>query len=251
MQFSGVKRARVTVPLRTVYAKRVGKRSLRIAKWTRGLASKSGLKAMLNKTYRFKRTVVIQGAIRSGVNTAAPGGGTVAMSFSLGQINYQRSEQGGAVQIFNVPVPAASELTALFQQWKIDKVVIKAVPSRNSADYQAGIPVNPGFPTFTTLLSVIDYDDNDTPLTVTPLQEHGDCRIDMMDRIKTYTLRPKFNAVVAAAPGTTSVGPPMRGFLDCAQPNIEHNGIKFSIIAEQARTVDLYVDIFYVMRGSK
>lgn len=202
-------------------------------------------------TYKFKRTVVFQGALQSGTNTNAAGGGTLALSFSLGQVNWQRSVQAGAVASGNISVPASTELTNLFQQYKIDKVIIKAVPSRNSSDYGDGIPVIPGFPTFSTVLSVVDYDDNDAPTTIAPLQEHGDCSVKMMDRIHNYSLRPKFVGVVTGAPGTTVAGPPTRGFLDCAQPNIEHNGIKFGLVAEQNRFVDLYIDIYYIMRGSK
>lgn len=217
----------------------------------RGMIGSKSARAFLERSYKFKRTVVFQAAIQSGTNTALPGGGTLALSFALGNVYWQRSVQGGAVATGSIPVPAASELTNLFQQWKIDKVIIKAVPSRNMADYSDGIPVTPGYPTFSTLLSVVDYDDNDAPLTIGPLQECGDCTIRMMDKIHTYALKPKFVGVVTGAPGTTVAGPPTRGYLDCAQANIEHNGIKFGMIAEQSRYIDLYIDIYYTMRGSK
>lgn len=201
--------------------------------------------------YRFKRTVFIQGALQSGTNTALPGGGTLGLSFSLGQVNVTSAIQGTSQAVYNVAVPGNTEFTNLFQQYKIEKVRIKLVPSRNMATYDNGIPVTPGFPVFTTCLQVIDYDDNTAPTTVAPLQEHSECKIMMMDGIKSTTLYPKFIGVVTGAPGTTVAGPTARGFLDCSQPNIEHNGIKFGLIAEQSRSVDVYCEIFYAMKGSK
>lgn len=245
-----IKRGRSSAYGRTA-AKKASRRRLLRPYWARGLVKASSVKRMVDMTYKFKRTVVFQGALQSGTNTNAAGGGTLALSFSLGQVNWQRSIQGGAVANGNLTVPASSELTALFQQYKIDKVVIKAIPSRNSADYSDGVPVIPGLPTFSTVLSVIDYDDNDAPTTIAPLTEHGDCTIKMMDKIHNYVIKPKFVGVVTGAPGTTVAGPPTRGFLDCAQPNIEHNGIKFGLVAEQNRFIDMYIDIYYTMRGSK
>lgn len=231
--------------------KRASKRMIMLPSWAKKARYTKAISSMVNRLYKFKRTVVFQGAITSGTNTSLPGGGTLALSFSLGNVYWEKAVQGGLTTTGNIAVPASSELTNLFQQWKIDKVVCKAVPSRSSADYSDGIPTVPGYPTFSTLLSVIDYDDNTAPTTIAPLQEHGDCRIEMMDKIKNYTVKPKFSGVVTGAPGTTVSGPPMRGFLDCAQPNIEHNGLKFGLVAEQNRWVDLYIDIYYTMRGSK
>lgn len=236
---------------RTLRGKRASKRMMVLPAWAKKARASRSIANFVNRTYKFKRTVVIQGALQSGTNTGLPGGGTVALSFSLGQVNMSRSIQGGAAANSNIAVPGVSEMTALFQQWKIDKVVVKIIPTRNSADIVDAIPVVPGYPTFPTLLTVIDYDDNDAPTTIAPLQEHGDCSIKMLDRIHSQTVKPKFTGVVTGAPGTTVAGPPMRGFLDCAQPNIEHNSVKFGFIAEQARFADLYVDIYYTMRGSK
>lgn len=218
--------------------------------YAKGLVSKSN-RAMLEKTYVFKRTVLIQGLLQSGVNSALPGGCVVGLSVSLDTINVNRSVQGAASVSTNYSVPGASDMTNLFQQYKIDKFKIRIVPSRPDADIASTIPTLPLIPGFPTLITVTDYDDNNATTSVAPLQECGDNRIDMLDKMKTFTVRPKFVGVVTGAPGTTVAGPPMRGFLDVAQPSIEHNAIKFGYIAQAFSYADAYVDIYYTMRGSK
>lgn len=247
------KRARSAGPV--TYSRRRGGRRvstsrLRMPAYTKGMISKTNA-AMLNKTYVFKRTVLIQGLLQSGVNAALPGGCTVGLSVSLDQVNYNRSIQGGASVATNIAVPGASDMTNLFQQYKIDKFKVRLVPARPDADIASTIPVLPLLPGFPTVISVTDYDDNNATTSVQPLQEHGDNRITMLDKMATYTVRPKFVGVVTGAPGTTVAGPPMRGFLDCAQASIEHNAIKFGFVAQAFSFVDAYVDIYYTMRGSK
>lgn len=223
---------------------------LRANKMARGMTSRRAITNMVNRTYRFKRTVVIEGLLQSGT-AALPGGCVVGMSFSLGQINVNRSIQNGAVTVINTAVPAVTEMQNLFQQWKIEKVIVRIVPSRPDADIASGIPVSPLIASFPTLLSVTDYDDNNATTTVAPLQEHGDCKITMLDGIKSFAVVPKFVGVVTGAPGTTVAGPPTRGYLDCEQPNIEHNGIKFGLISQANYAASAYIDIFYTMRGTK
>lgn len=235
---------------RYIGGRRAGRTSMAAPFWSRGLVKRSSVKKMVERLYKFKRTVVIEGLLQSGT-AAAPGGCVVGLSFSLGQINFNRSIQGGAAASINVAVPGVSEMTALFQQYKVTKAVVKIVPSRPDADLASGIPVSPLIAGFPTLLSVTDYDDNEATTTVAPLQECGDCRITMLDGIKTFTVKPKFVGVVTGAPSTTVAGPPTTGFLDCAQPNIEHNGIKFGLIAQANYAASAYIDIYYTMRGSK
>lgn len=235
---------------RYIGGRRAGTRTMMAPFWTRGLVKRGSVKKMVERTYKFKRTVVIEGLLQSG-SAALPGGCVVGLSFSLGQINFNRSIQGGAVTSTNVAVPGVAEMTSLFQQYKVTKAVIKIVPSRPDGDLATGIPVSPLIAGFPTLLSVTDYDDNDATTTVAPLQECGDCRITMLDGIKTYTVKPKFVGVVTGAPGTTVAGPPTTGFLDCAQANIEHNGVKFGLIAQANYAASAYIDVYYTMRGSK
>lgn len=229
---------------------RMFKSALMRPRLARGMIRNSQIKTMQNRTYKFKRTIVFEGALQGGV-AGLPGGCTLALSFSLGQVNWSRSIQGGAAATGNISVPASTEMTNLFQQYKIDKVTVRVVPARPDADIASTLPTLPLLPGFPTLLAVTDYDDNDAPTTVAPLQECGDCTIKMLDSIKNYTVYPKFVGVVTGAPGTTVAGPPMRGFLDCAQPNIEHNGIKFGFISQPFTYASLYIDVFYTMRGSK
>lgn len=124
-------------------------------------------------------------------------------------------------------VPNYSELVALFDSYQIDKVKVMLTPVKNQLN--TGISIDTP-----RLHYCIDYDDGSPPGTVTEMQEYATYKVCEANRPLTIWLKPKislqtFRTGLAEAYCRPDAYIQQHLLLDCANPDIQHYGLKFAI----------------------
>ena len=142
---------------------------------------------------------------------------------TLGSINFLMSQ----VQNF-------TEITTLFDQYRIAQVVVQFSPRTFNAN---DLP-----PVFT----VIDYDDSNTPSALGELREYATLLINPGGTYFERVLNPKFTT--AAYSGTFTSYAVSGGWVDSASPNVEWYGIKYGIPAGATTNSNYYqIDVSYIL----
>jgi len=119
-------------------------------------------------------------------------------------------------------VPSSTDFTTLFDQYRIDYVVIRAIPVRgNVHDITAGT-------NYATTLSVIDYDDSTTPASMNELREFETVMSHHALDTIVRTVRPRI-AVAAYSGVFTSFANVGKTWIDVASPSVQHYGCKIGI----------------------
>jgi len=158
----------------------------------------------LNKLYHFKRkqtaTLISQ----------------VALSDTLGSLQFTFSGMNGY-----------SELTVLFDSYRIDFVEVQFKPMFNMlAVTSAGSIVSP------FLYTVIDLDDATTPGTLGELLEYATVKETSFDKPVTRTLTPMAAKALYDGSVFTSYGMNTgERWVDCNSPGVKHYGVKYGIQA--------------------
>lgn len=119
-----------------------------------------------------------------------------------------------------------TELTALFDEYRINCVVLSFIPRPNVVQVLANgneVPNN-YVPTFHY---AIDYDDANLVSNVDQLAEYGNYHFTEFNKKINVKIKPKF--ATAAYSGAFTSYKPGKGWLDCASPGIQHYGLKFAV----------------------
>jgi len=142
-------------------------------------------------------------------------------------------------------VVGSSDFTNLFDEYRINCVVVKLIPRVNTVQTLANgteIPNN----YVPNLHWVYDYDDANVPSNTDTLLEYGNYRVKAFDRPITWKIKPKY--ALAAYSGAFTSYKPMRGWLDVASPSIQHYGVKFAVDTLQPSQYTSFVirPIYYI-----
>lgn len=146
-----------------------------------------------------------------------------------------QSNAAGAMSFALSSLPNATEFTALFDQYKIMKVKLDFIPFGDNVNLPistmsgANGLVSPGGP----LVTAIDYDDNNVPGTAADLIQYQASRVTPIPKRLKMTLRPKFATEVYRSAIATGYGA-RTGWLDCANSDIPHYGVKYYMNAPSA-----------------
>lgn len=187
------------------------KRYTALRRLARGALRRRGRARVLKRGYRrprfrqpvhsFKRTYYERSAIRIDNTTPTYNGGYV---FKLDQ------------------VPGYAELTALYDQYRIAKVVFEIIPQFNiNALGVSGAP---------SLHTAIDYDDITAPPNLETLLEYGSYKQTRGTSIHKRILVPRTAAI--AFQSATTVGYTLgrsRQWIDEQSPSVPHYGLKLFI----------------------
>lgn len=141
----------------------------------------------------------------------------------------------GGIYFRLIDVPGSSEFTSLFDQYRIDKVRVRFMPRANSAE----VGTNQGM---VKLFTAIDYDDISPAASIQDLLQYQNCRFQPTTRMSSRTLKPKHAVEVYQSAVSTGYG--MRtGWLDVANPSVQHYGIKWALqqLPAGAQTFDLHI----------
>lgn len=135
------------------------------------------------------------------------GAGALALTFSLDQ------------------VASSAEFTTLFDQYRLDRVVVHV--SWSNTALGSGT-VNPDSITAPVLRYLRDYDDNTTP-TDTAMRQHSQTKQFSVARDQTYTISLKPAMLTPVYRGAASADgylPSWNKFIDCGRADVPHFGLK-------------------------
>lgn len=127
---------------------------------------------------------------------------------------------------FNFQLANCSQVSTfgdLFDQYRINKVVIKLMPRAQTTHANGtAIGTTPSY-----MYHVCDYDDANVPATLNEILEYENCRtVSTCDgKVHTITLKPHI-ALAAFSGAFTSYANARNQWLDCASTTIQHYGWK-------------------------
>lgn len=125
-----------------------------------------------------------------------------------------------------------TRFTAIYDQYRIDKVIVTFRPAMGQVvnkpydDTTTGVLAN-ACPRFVT---AIDFDDNSTPSSLDELMSRSGSRTTLATKQQVRAFKPKRLIQVFRTLTTTGYMPDATNrFLDCAQTDIPHYGLKYAL----------------------
>jgi len=185
--------------------------------------SKSMSYRTLSKPFRFirhKELSVIQNVCGAGP-TPAP---------TLGGMNFTLAD-----------VPAYTEFTALFDQYRIAWVRVEFFPCFDSSQAALfGAQAAQYFPFYTA----VDYDDSSAPASVDAICQYSNCQRHQLGKKFTVFIRPRcLSMIYRSAVATDYALAPYGQWLDCGNASTPHYGLHYAIqeMAQLAGTINLWI----------
>ena len=150
-------------------------------------------------------------------------------TFTLSPISTGTSPVFGAYAFSISDLPNYTEFTALFDQYRINKLVVRYVPNHNSSEVGATKALM-------EFNSVLDFNDQVAPTALTQLYEYANWRMTRGNAIHTRVFTPAVLSLVATTSAIAYQGDQSKWkqWLATSQTDIEHYGIKYAIGATQA-----------------
>lgn len=188
------KRGRFDIPRRS---RRVRRRRAVWGSKTRRLAFPRG--ARVPNLHHFKRVAQL-----TAINASSSGNVIGSLAFTFSQI------------------PNNAEFTALFDQYRINKIKLQLIPNFTGSDLNPTSSVV----ALPNIWSVIDYDDNTSPANLNDLLQYPNVRMTRGQRIHTRYWTP---AVGTDVGGVASASQKYKQWIDMSTTSIEHYGFKYFI----------------------
>lgn len=127
----------------------------------------------------------------------------------------------GAVSYFKLSnVLQSSDLTGLYDRYKINGIKVKIIPLSNmaSTNGQGLIP---------TMVYHTDYDDAVTPTQDSDVRVKSGAKEVRLDRTRTIYIKPKIaDAILGASAGTAYSVPKAAPYINMSYPDVPHYGLK-------------------------
>lgn len=130
-------------------------------------------------------------------------------------------------------LPDYTELTALYDQYKVDKLVFHFISSITDLNIANSIQ------DVGTLLTAVDFDGGATGLTQTQFLSYESCQMTPHTKNKVLTIRPKAEMALVDASGTTvsgAISSTDNTWYDCSNTNVQFNGVRWATTAESGST---------------
>lgn len=204
----------------------------------RGMALARG--ALAARIHSFKRCTEAFG-FRSGLIGAASvithvntGNGTAG--FLLQTANESASQFapgtyqfGGSLQFMLAHVANVSEITQLFDNYRIKAVVVNIIPGFNSADFDGGSATSNSSINIPTMHYTVDTDDATVPNNRVGVLEQSYSQSRRLDKPFSIMIKPRAQAVINSTALGTAVGGmlPTGTWLDNSRTDVPHFGLKF------------------------
>lgn len=201
-----------------------------------------------NGVHQFRRTVSAAFNVSSNGIQIPGGAATYVTDFAI-RFGLQNCLFVGSGTT-SVAVPGITELTALFDQIKLDKVVVRIISLNDSAPIAT-------FQNFAVqVATAIDYNSDQT-VTGAQLREYSSWKLDTIEPGGTVehrrTLRPMYQRAITYTGGAGINGVEgARGFLGTISGDIAHYGLLGNIIAgNQVGQVNFFVEYYYSCKNQK
>lgn len=177
------------------------------------------MKSATKPNYMFKQKVFYEDWLITAQTTDTYQG----LVFSLGQI-------GGNLAPFQ----------ALYDQYKIGGVKIQLIPKSNSYD---GTTVGSLMP---QVISCIDYDSIPPTDTLANVMQYQNVKMTSSNRTHSRYLKPRF---VNLVDNTTTPGyQTNRGWIDCANATVDHNGVKIIVPKTPGQNLSYDLIVTYYLK---
>jgi len=142
----------------------------------------------------------------------------------LGTVNQQALLlTAGALKFGLSDLPDYTEFTSLFDDYRICAVEVSFVPKFNMLSVTTTSSVITPI-----LVTVLDYDDNNTPSGISDLMEYDSVVVTNFDKSCKRIVCPRWTTAAYSGTSTWSYAS-NRGWVDAAYPDVYHYGIKYAI----------------------
>lgn len=116
-------------------------------------------------------------------------------------------------------VPAYTDFTSLFDQYRIVQVRVRFIPTGQ----QEIVPTETSYP---EILSCIDYDDATVPGNADTLRQYSTCMICPVGTYFERVIRPRFaTSAYSGVFGSFAIAPQTQ-WIDAASPSVQYYGLK-------------------------
>lgn len=133
-------------------------------------------------------------------------------------------------------LPNFTEFTNLFDQYRINKVVLKLIPQFNQSTYNVGHPASTipsGLPAGRNprFYIVNDYDDDTNPASIDTLRQYAKVKVYpvMNNKIIKHIITPATQMQAYETLATTGYVPKFKQWINCNDNNVPHYAIKWGI----------------------
>ncbi len=161
---------------------------------------------------------------------------TFVRHINLANIATTASDTSGSYVFSLSSLPGYTDFTSLFDQYRIVQVTVCFSPINQTA---VGAPI----------ITAIDYDDNNTPVSADDLRQYDTSRTCVATRYFERTLSPR--AAIAAYSGsafTAYASSPENLWIDMASPGIPYYGLKYYWTGRTGATAGYQVDARFVLQ---
>lgn len=144
--------------------------------------------------------------------------------------------------------PGVSEFTTLFDQYRMNKIVVKFIPNFTGSD------LNPGTSALTlpNVHTVIDYDSATDPASIDELLHYGTYRLHKCARSFTLVWTPACEVDLG---GVAGAGLKFKQWVDMAQTGIRFYGLRVAIEAAGGTVASAkytpYVTYYFSCKGTR
>jgi len=148
-------------------------------------------------------------------------------------------------------LPDYTELTALYDQYRVDKLVVHFI-NGTQPPYTTHQDVG-------TLLTAVDFDGGATGLTFNQFLSYESCEVTPHGKTKTITIKPKAElAAIDSTPvNTSSALPAGNVWWDCSITGIQHHGVRYGMTpyssggSTDAAWYTLWVEAFVTFKNTR
>jgi len=194
-------------------------------------------------TYRFKIPKPVHSQMRTRQYVLAPniGSGFTSGGSTQGSYIAQATDSTlvfGSMAFSLQDLDQVTTFTALFDQYRIDRVIVQ-IKSRNpTANFNTSSVANATPP---STYWVIDRDDSTTPTTLAAMRQYDNCQEAQYNDHVEIDLQPSVTPAIYAAGAFSGYAVCRTGvWLDVANVSIPHYGVKFGITELSATASSTY-----------
>jgi len=150
-------------------------------------------------------------------------------------------------------LPQVATLTALFDQYRFDKVVIKFVPQSSSINVFNVASPNDTVP---SVYAVLDFDDSTILASLNAALQYDNVQVVPYGQGFEITVMPSYTPAVFAAGAFSGYAVQKASWVDCANQAVAHYGVKGVFTALQAvstsiATYNVYIKYYVSFRNTR
>ena len=166
-----------------------------------------------------------------------PSGYTFRRNCFMGEIQSQTVPVVGGLVFALEHLPNYTEFTTLFDQYRINKVVCKFIPTAN----QLNVNTAPNTVTVPQIYTVTDYDSATSPSTVNEMMEYATVKAVSSNKPFTRVLVPRTASPIFRSGVTAAyMQNPARQWIDCNYHDVPHYGIRYYLMPSLANYSFVY-----------